>query len=194
MSGTFGIASCVNIETTDYDQFHSGVQDVAAVKFQVNCQFENKCGAALVMYKPQLSYLPRDEQLPRLLKEFHSVLKGMCIVTEVISCPAYILVMSTQSESWVVGPRTLRWLIAGVEDKTFSASLDASAPVLSGIALGGAAKAGWTTSAVHGIYRSGHDASPIYCPLYKLKQPPPSFWEVISGRRDDSKPSNLIGK
>jgi hypothetical protein len=169
-----GLALPTDLETTDYDRPHSGVQDVAAVKLEVNCRFESERGAALVMYKPQLSYLPRDERLSKLLKTFSSVLKGSCIVTEVTSCPAYVLVMSTQ------------------KNETFSASLDASVPVLSGIALGGAAKAGWTTTAVHGIYRTGHDTSPIYCPLYKLKQPPPSFWEVISGRRDDSKQSNLI--
>lgn len=99
MSSLFGLGP--KRETTDDDVANprSGVQDVASVKFQVNCQFESKRGAALVMYKPQLSYLPRDEQLTNLLKTFHSVLKGSCIVTEVISCPAYVMAMSTQSAS-----------------------------------------------------------------------------------------------
>ncbi|KAF8126282.1 hypothetical protein EV363DRAFT_1348183 [Boletus edulis] len=146
----------------------------ANVKLQVNCQFTSKCGAALVLYKPQLSCLPRDEQLVRLLRKFHDALNGKYIVTEVISCPAYVMVMSTQ------------------ENQNFYTSLDANVPVPSGIPVGGAAKACWTASAVHGIWRSGHHTLPIYCPLYKLKQPPPSLWQVISGRRNDTTQSSLI--
>ena len=91
-------------ERSDCDELYSDVQDVATVKFRVNCRFDSKSGAALVMYKPQLSSLPRDERVVRLLKEFH-ILKGKYIVTEVTSCPAYILVMSIQGTSWAIGPR-----------------------------------------------------------------------------------------
>ncbi|KAF8554051.1 hypothetical protein OG21DRAFT_1413271 [Imleria badia] len=146
----------------------------STVKLQVNCRFGSKCGAVLVMYKPQLSSFPRDEQLVRLLKEFHTVLKGKHIVTEVTSCPAYVMVMSTH------------------DGESFSASLDASVPISSGIAAGGAAKAGWTVDTVHGVSRFGNDTLPIYRPLYKLQHPPPSFWEVVFGKRGDTKQSNAI--
>lgn len=168
----------------------SDVQNVAPVKLRVNCQFTRKSGAALVIYKPQISCLPRNEQLTKLLKESHAVLKGKCIVTEVISCPAYIMVMSSQRESCGVGPSTTWWLISGIEGEHFSASLDANILAPSGT-VGGSAKAGWTADIVHGLWRSGHDTSPIYRPLYKLKQPLPSFWEGIFGRRSES---DSIGK
>lgn len=73
------------------------MQEIATAQLRVNCQFASKCGAALVMYRPQISCLPRDQQLVELLKNLQVVLKEKYIVTEVISCPAYVMVMSSQS-------------------------------------------------------------------------------------------------
>jgi hypothetical protein len=70
------------------------------VALKVDFQFEGgKPAAALVMYKPRYITLPNDGRIIKLLKSRPDMLKGKYIVTEVISCAAYVMYMSDQSKS-----------------------------------------------------------------------------------------------
>lgn len=70
------------------------------VALKVQFQFSGKKrAAALVMYKPRYIYLPKDERIIKLLKSRPDILKGKYIVTEVITCEAYVMYMSDQSKS-----------------------------------------------------------------------------------------------
>ncbi|KIJ60757.1 hypothetical protein HYDPIDRAFT_31974 [Hydnomerulius pinastri MD-312] len=72
------------------------LQSEANVSLRFNFDFRDKGGAGMVLYKPQYSSFPKDERLTSLLKTAREILRGKCIVTEVISCPAYLIVLSGQ--------------------------------------------------------------------------------------------------
>ncbi|KIJ60777.1 hypothetical protein HYDPIDRAFT_43111 [Hydnomerulius pinastri MD-312] len=134
----------------------------ASLRFKFN--FTDKGGAALVLYKPQHSTLPQDERFARVLKAVHEVLRGKCFVTEVISCPAYLMVLSRK------------------KGENFSASLSA-ANVNPVATVGADAGLTWSSDVVHGLYRSGSNTKPIFKPLYKLMHPQRTFWNFIFGQR-----------
>ncbi|KAF9221221.1 hypothetical protein BS17DRAFT_810126 [Gyrodon lividus] len=145
------------------------LQGTVDVKLRVNFQFDHKIGASLVMYKPQNTSIPKDERLTRLLRAMPGTLKAKHLVTEVTSCPSYVMVMSSQS----------------AEGEHISASLAAKVPQ-PGITVGGAAVMDWTSDEVHGIRRSGSDTKAIYCPLYTLRKPPRTFWLRLFDKRGNS--------
>ncbi|KAG0706231.1 hypothetical protein DFH29DRAFT_872489 [Suillus ampliporus] len=73
----------------------AGVPGAVNAALKVDLQFDgNKRAAVLVMYKPRYSSLPNDERIIRLLKSMPDILKGKYIVTEVISCAAYMMHLS----------------------------------------------------------------------------------------------------
>jgi len=141
-----------------------GIQDIASVTLRVNFKFNQKIGAGLAVYRPQISSLPKDERITNLLKARSDVLKGKYLVTEVMSCRAYALVMSNQ------------------KGEEISASLSASGMPIPGITLSGGASMRWTSDAVHGLWRSGSHAEAIFRPLYTLRQPRRNFWERVANR------------
>ncbi|KAG1842270.1 hypothetical protein DFJ58DRAFT_707480 [Suillus subalutaceus] len=134
------------------------VPGVVNVALKLDLQFDgNKPAAVLVMHKPRYSSLPHDERIIRVLKSMPGVLKGKYIVTEVISCAAYMMHLSDQ--------------------KQFSVPLKAVGPVTPAINAGGAASFAWSSEAAYGLSRQGCDPAAKYIPLYRLKMPCPKFWE-----------------
>jgi hypothetical protein len=77
-------------------QCRPGVVNVA---LKLDLQFDgNKPAAVLVMHKPRYSSLPNDECIVDLIKSMPGILKEKYIVTEVISCAAYMMHLSDQSK------------------------------------------------------------------------------------------------
>jgi len=154
--------------TADVDvpsQAHAGLR--------INFGFSKKGGAVLALYQPKHSSFPNDDRLAALLKAAHKAVKDRLFVTEVISCPAYMLAMSRE------------------KSENISASL--SAAVVNPLATGSAgAGLAWTSDRVNGIYRSGSDG--IFTPLYKLSQPRRGFWSFLSpiGHRGDASEGDTL--
>jgi hypothetical protein len=71
----------------------------ASVALKVDLQFDNnKRVAVLVLHKPRYTVLPNDERISRLLKNESDILKGKYIVTQVITCAAYMMHLSDTSK------------------------------------------------------------------------------------------------
>lgn len=69
--------------------------DAVNIALKVDFQFEGgRPAAALVMYKLRYISLPKDERIINLLMSRPDILKGKYVVTEVISCAAYVMYMS----------------------------------------------------------------------------------------------------
>jgi hypothetical protein len=76
------------------------VPGAVTIALKLDLQFaSNKPEAVLVMHKPTYHTLPNDERIIRLIKFVPDILKGKYIVTEVISCAAYMMHMCNQSKS-----------------------------------------------------------------------------------------------
>ncbi|KAG2124486.1 hypothetical protein BD769DRAFT_1467181 [Suillus cothurnatus] len=148
------------VTTKETDQSpEAGVQSAMNV-LKIDLQFEGqKPAAVLIMYKPRYTSLPNDERIIRLIKSSPGVLKGKYIVTEVMSCAAYMMHMSDEKQ----------------ED--FSVTLKATEPVLPAVAAGRTVDYTWSSEAAYGLSRRGSDPTGKYMPLFKLKQPRPKFWE-----------------
>jgi hypothetical protein len=153
------------------------VPDVVNVALKLDLQFDgNKPAALLVMYKPRYSSLPSDERIIKLIKSMPDILKGKYIVTEVISCAAYMMHLSDQ------------------QAEKFSVTLKAVGPVTPATNAGGAASFTWSSEAAYGLSRQGSDPAAKYMPLYRLKQPRPKFWEWPFGHRGDENPNDPIDR
>ncbi|KIJ60774.1 hypothetical protein HYDPIDRAFT_116833 [Hydnomerulius pinastri MD-312] len=139
-------------------------QSQANVSLRYDFEFRDNGGAGLVLYKPQHSSLPKDDDFAMLLKVAHKTLRGKYFITEVISCPAYLMVLSSQ------------------KGEKFSASLSATHtdPLAT---LGTGAGLTWSSEMVHGLHRSGSNTKPIFKLLYKVMQPRQNFWNFIFGQR-----------
>ncbi|KAG1722052.1 hypothetical protein EDB19DRAFT_2044170 [Suillus lakei] len=147
------------------------------VALKLDLQFaSNKPEAVLVMHKPTYSSLPNDERIIRLVKSVPDILKGKYIVTEVISCAAYMMHMYNQ------------------KTEKFSVALTAAGPVAPGVDAGGAASYTWSSEAAYGLFREGCDPTARYMPLYRLKKPRPKFWELPFGHRGNEISNNMINR
>ncbi|KAG1733708.1 hypothetical protein EDB19DRAFT_1207901 [Suillus lakei] len=135
------------------------MQGTPNVAFKLNLQFDsNKQAAVLVMHKPRYSSLPNDERIIRLLKSMPDIIKGKYIITEVISCAAYMMHLSDKKA------------------ESFSVTLKATAPVAPAATARGAVDFVWSSEATQGISRQGSDPTAGYMPLYRLKMPRSKFW------------------
>ncbi|KAG1852136.1 hypothetical protein DFJ58DRAFT_791694 [Suillus subalutaceus] len=147
------------------------------VALKVNFQFDGrKPAAALVMYKPRYISLPNNERIILLLKSRPDVLKGKYVVTEVISCAAYMMYMSSQSKA-----------------ENFTVTLKATGPVVPAVNAGGAAGFTWSAETICGLYREGSNSTLKYMPLYRLKKPRHKFWWPF-GQRGDEKIDDAIDR
>ncbi|KAG1847406.1 hypothetical protein F4604DRAFT_1935913 [Suillus subluteus] len=150
---------------------------VVNATLKLNLQFDgNKPAAVLVMYKPRYRSLPNDERIIRLIKSMPDILKGKYVVTEVISCAAYMMHLSDQ------------------QAEKFSVMLKAVGPVTPAINTGGTASFTWSSEATYGLSHQGCDPTAKYMPLYRLKQPRPKFWEWPFGHHGDEKNNDVIDR
>jgi hypothetical protein len=151
------------------------VQGQVRAGLHINFKFGDKGGAILVLHRPEHSSFPNDvnDCLTGLLKAAHNTVRDKYLVTEVISCPAYMLAMSNE------------------KSENISASLSAAAvnPIATGSVEAGLA---WTSDTVNGLYRSGSDA--VFTPLYKLSRPRRSFWSFLypGGHRGDASDGDTL--
>ncbi|KAG0706266.1 hypothetical protein DFH29DRAFT_798731 [Suillus ampliporus] len=142
---------------------------------KVDLQFDgHKRAAVLVMHKPRYSNLPNDERVIRLLKSLPDIVKGKYIVTEVISCAAYMMHLSDKKA------------------ENFSITLKTNAPVAPAATAGGSVGFVWSSEATHGLSRQGGDPTTRYMPLYRLKKPRSKFWVWPIGHRGDEKNDDPI--
>lgn len=115
--------------------------------------FGTERGALLIMAHPRSSRLPPDVLLDRLadVKE----LKNMCLVTEVISCPAYSFYLSSKSGEAV----DLALLGAFPVPQTPGATVTNNTVVK------------WWSQNTTGLFRAGDDnGTEEYTPLFTLKE------------------------
>ncbi|KAG1726138.1 hypothetical protein EDB19DRAFT_2043071 [Suillus lakei] len=139
---------------------------------ELNLQFDGKKPeAVLVMHKPTYSSLPNDERIVRLVKSMPGILQGKYIITEVVSCAAYMMYMSDKKA------------------ERFSVTL--TGPVTPPVNVGGAAVYTWSSEAA---CRAGGNPAAKYMPLYKLKKPRPKFWELPFGHRGNEISNNMINR
>ncbi|KAG2117713.1 hypothetical protein DEU56DRAFT_158169 [Suillus clintonianus] len=165
--------------TTKEANVSSDVNVPGAVKIllKVDMHFDgDKPAAVLVMHKPRHSCLPHDERIIRLLKAMPDILKGKYIVTEVVSCQAYMMHLSEQKVD------------------NFSVTLQATGPVTPLVSAGGGAGFTWSSEAAYGLSRQGSDSTAKYVPLYRLKKPRAKFWEWPFGHRGNEKSDDVIDR
>jgi len=126
------------------------VPGLAEASIRGQWAFNRKRGALLIMDQPQSSYVPPNVFLKQLVNI--PALKDKFLVTEVFSCPAYCLYLSSQKT-----------------DNIALALLGTSA-ALPPMAAGGETKFGWWSQNTTGLLRSACDKEYSYTPLYVLKQ------------------------
>ncbi|KAJ8586625.1 hypothetical protein M405DRAFT_864435 [Rhizopogon salebrosus TDB-379] len=116
------------------------LERTASVALKVDLEFENSERAAvLVMHKPRYTILPNDERIARLLRTRPDILKGKCIVTQVITCSAYLVYLSD------------------MEAENLSLTLSATGPTLPDVDIGGAAGFRWLSEGASSTFRRGGD-------------------------------------
>jgi hypothetical protein len=153
------------------------VSGVVNIALKLDLQFDgNKPAAVLVMHKPRYSSLPNDERIIKLIKSMPDILKGKYIVTDVISCAAYMMHLSDHRA------------------EKFSVTLKAAGPVTPAANAGGVASFTWSSEAAYGLSRQGSDPAAKFIPLYRLKQPHPKFWEWPFSHRGDEKTHDPIDR
>ncbi|KAG1732678.1 uncharacterized protein EDB91DRAFT_1251721 [Suillus paluster] len=151
------------------------VPGAVSAALTVDLQFDgNKRAAVLVMHKPRYSTLPNDERIIKLLKSLPDIVKGKYIVTEVISCAAYMMHLSDKKA------------------EKFSVTLKANAPVAPAVTAGGTASFTWVSEASYGMSRQGSDPAARYMPLYRLKKPRSKFWVWPLTHRGDENDDDPI--
>jgi hypothetical protein len=129
-----------------------GVVGLANASIKGQWKFGNRRGALLVMSQPLSSYLPPQVLLKHLVDI--PIFKDKVLVTEVISCPAYSLYLSTASNEAV------------------ELALIGTTPIPPGLTVGGGVGASWWSRNYSGMFRQACDRDGLYryTPLYTLKK------------------------
>jgi len=140
----------------------TGIAD-ASIKGQWT--FGSKRGALLIMGHPRSSRIPPNKFLKDLVNI--PVLKDMSLVTEVISCPSYLLYLSN-----------------GNNDIIDLALLGSTPTPIPAMTAGGGIGVEWWVGNVTGTYRAACDPVGLhsYAPLYVLKQRRKSILERLLHR------------
>ncbi|KAK7678967.1 hypothetical protein QCA50_014746 [Cerrena zonata] len=130
----------------------ASIPGVAEASVKGSWQFDTKRGALLVMHEPCNTYIPPKALLKKLLNV--PVLKNKYLVTEIFSCPAYSLYLSSGKAEAV------------------SLALLASVPVPTALPVnvGGSIKSSWFNHNTSGLFRCASDEVYSYTPLYALKR------------------------
>ena len=96
LSGESTLPCLCKKKKKEYSFNASGVAGLANASFKGQWKFGSRCGALLIMLQPRSSYIPPKVLLKHLvdIPKF----KNKVLVTEVASCPAYCLYLSTAGE------------------------------------------------------------------------------------------------
>jgi len=129
-----------------------GVAGLADTSIKGQWEFGSKRGALLIMSRPRSSYLPPKVFLKQLVDI--PALRDKSLVTEVISCPAYSLYLSSANK------------------EVIDVALVATTPTPLAATVGGEIGATWWTQNMSGLFRDACDpnGSYNYTPLYMLKK------------------------
>jgi len=120
----------------------------ASDALKIEFEFDGrKQAAVLVMYKPRYISFPKNERIIELLNSRPGVLKGKYIISEVTTCAAFMMYLSTN------------------KPEKSSVTFCTTGPTASGVNARGSA---------YGIYREGYPTAK-YVPLYSLITPRSKF-------------------
>jgi len=137
----------------------SGIDGLAIATASIKGQwkFGSKRGALLLMDQPRSSYVPPKV----LLKHLADIptFKNKVLVTEVVSCPAYTLYLSTANSEAV------------------ELALIGTTPTPPGVAVGGNVGGKWWSRNMSGMFRQASDPNRLYkyTPLYILQKTRPHY-------------------
>ncbi|KAG1821256.1 hypothetical protein EV424DRAFT_1401755 [Suillus variegatus] len=130
------------------DRVAAPAPGAASDALKVEFEFDGrKQAAVLVMYKPRYISFPKNERIIELLNSRPSVLKGKYIISEVTTCAAFMMYLSTN------------------KPEKSSVTFCTTGPTASGVNARGSA---------YGIYREGYPTAK-YVPLYSLITPRSKF-------------------
>jgi len=136
----------------------AGVQVVGLADASIKGQwaFGSDRGALLIMAHPRSSRIPPANLLKHLADV--QLLRNMCLVTEVFSCPAYSFYLSSKSGE-------------AVDVALLGSSPIPQAP---GVKVHGEIETKWWSQNTSGLFRSAGEANgkDDYTPLYALKEVP----------------------
>jgi len=129
-----------------------GVAGLANASIKGQWKFSSRRGALLIMARPLSSYIPPKVLLKHLVDI--PIFKDKVLVTEVISCPAYSLYLSSANSEAV------------------ELALIGSAPTPAGITVGADVGVSWWSKNVSGMFRQACDPKGLYSytPLYTLQK------------------------
>uniref|UniRef100_A0A8H7XTA0 Uncharacterized protein n=1 Tax=Psilocybe cubensis TaxID=181762 RepID=A0A8H7XTA0_PSICU len=175
------IATSSNVKRTELKlEPNVNVVGLAEAAIKGEWTFGSKRGALLVMAQPRSVYIPHGMLLEHLVKV--KALEDMHLVTEVFSCPAYSLYLSSGN------------------DDVVKLALLGSAPIphVPGVSAGARVGIEWWSQFTTGLFRHGREpqGEDSFTPLYMLKEirkkgwfkrglPPPVYegddlsWEAI---------------
>ena len=153
----------------------SEVVGLANASIKGHWKFGSRRGALLIMSQPLSSYLPPEVLLKHLVDI--PTFKNKVLVTQVVSCPAYSLYLSTASK-WLPEIAALACHVSAmrltgfVDNEAIDLALIGTLPTLPGIAIGVGVGAAWWSQKMSGMYREGCDRNGLYnyTPLYTLKK------------------------
>jgi len=129
-----------------------GIVGLANASIRGQWRFGTRRGALLIMDRPLSSYLPPQKLLKHLVGI--PIFKHKVLVTEVISCPAYTLYLSTANS------------------EAIELALIGTTPTPPGITVGANVGTSWWSRNMSGMFRQASDpnGSYNYTPLYILKK------------------------
>lgn len=141
----------LNAKKVDIDTALSVNAQVAQASFKSGWKFGERTGAVLVVHQPRYVTLPPEMDFKALTK--HPVLHEMFLVTNLTTCPAYLLYLATK------------------EDKGISLALCVQPPVgLAPVTAGPTVTTSWVTEHGGGFYREGTHSEHRYTVLFDLKR------------------------
>ncbi|OJA10346.1 hypothetical protein AZE42_11946, partial [Rhizopogon vesiculosus] len=165
------------IKVGDYGMIDKETGEFHAQGNIYNVEFDNnKRAAVLIMYKPRFTHLPNDERITKLLSTRPDEFKGKCVVTQVISCAAYMIYLSDTKK------------------EKFSVSLSGNTSVEPAVDAGGEFSFNISSEAFSGLLRKGGDPKANYIPLYRLQKPRPKFWERLLGCCEEVHDDDMVEK
>jgi len=129
-----------------------GVVGLANASIKGQWKFGSRRGALLIMSRPLSSYVPPKVLLKHLVDI--PIFKNKVLVTEVVTCPAYSLYLSTAN------------------NESIELALLGTMPTPAGIIVGVEAGATWWSRNMGGLFRKACDRDGLhkYTPLYTLQK------------------------
>ncbi|KAF7427960.1 hypothetical protein PC9H_007177 [Pleurotus ostreatus] len=127
---------------------HANVGDVVGGAFKGQWKFDKSRGALLVMDRPETTVIA-DQLLTALIGV--EKLRGRYLITEVFSCPGYVLYLSNKS------------------NETIGISLQADGVLPSAVSPGAQFDSAWICEGGTGLFQKAYREEACFTPLYQAK-------------------------